>query len=305
MVAPPATFSPPPPPLVSPSVAQNRIERFILGEPRSTGASTPAELTTAWAGDTSMKLLDHLGNASSESPGGLMRWLAKWSYDGKMPAAAPRWAKIMAAPSATLSSLIAVPNPDTPRGVGYMTDPDLLAGRPTIDRRGMMVLSQLMCMRLAQAPALGIRTTPPKPGLTERQSHANDIVFAPCAACHRAMDPFGHAFGHFDHDGTYRDLDNGLPIDTSDVSEDNGGATLKFSGLEELTSQLAVSCDVAWCISQSLLREAINPDLAPDADPPFYDYEVLPIAHAFADSGFSLRALLRAVVESPAFLRQN
>jgi len=291
------------PVLVSPAIAQGRIERFLLGEAKTPPPPSPAQLTPGWAGDTAMKLLDSFGGASTESPGGFIRWLAKWSYDNKVPASAARWANVMAAPSATLSSLVSAPNPDTLHGVGYMSDPDLLTGRATIDRRGMMVSSQLLCFSLPPAPPGGIVPVPTPPQLTERQFHANSISSGPCGSCHRAIDPFGHAFGHFDRIGAYRDLDNELPIDTSDEYDVIVGSPLKFSGLEELASQLAESCDVARCISQSLLREAINPDLAANADAPFSDDEVIPIADTFVESGLSIRALVRSIVESPAFLR--
>jgi hypothetical protein len=82
-----------------------------------------------------------------------------------------------------------------------------------------------------------------------------------------------------------------------------GTSTFKFSSIDDLAPQLAESCEVARCISRSLLREAIAPDLPWNADPPFTDDDVLPIANAFADSGFSIRALVRSIVESPVFLR--
>jgi len=299
----PTGTSTPSPTIVSPAIVQSRIERFILGEAKTPPSPAPAQLTPRWAGDTAMKLLDGFNAAGSEAPGGFIRWLTKWSYDNKAPASAARWANVMAAPSATLSSLIAAPNPDAPHGVGYMTDPDLLTGRPTIDRRGMMVSSQLLCLPLVPAPPPGLVSPVPSPGMTERQLHAANIAQAVCGACHQWIDPFGHAFGHFDRSGAYRDLDNGLPVDTADEYDTMAGSTIKFAGLEGLASQLAESCEVARCISQSLLREATSPDLASNVDPPFSDDDVIPIANAFADSGFSIRTVVRSVVESPAFLR--
>ena len=51
------------------------------------------------------------------------------------------------------------------------------------------------------------------------------------------------------------------------------------------------------------MREAIPQEVLDVAAPTFTDDEVLPVAEAFANSGFSMRALVRAIVSSPAFLR--
>jgi len=281
-----------------------RITGFIVGPRDAVPSDTPAQATPEWAADTASKLLDSFGGASSAAPGGFVRWLAKWSYDGKAPLSASRWAKIMADPSATLSSLIAAPNPDNaPHGVGYITDKEILTGRPSIDRRGMMISDQLLCRLVPPAPP-NVMTFPPTlmPGVTERQAHEQNISNASCKACHGMLDPFGHAFGHFDRSGEYRDVDNGLAIDSSDVFTMPDGSSVKFTSIEDLAPQLAQSCDVARCVAKSLLREALNPDDVPQNDA-FTDDEVLPIADAFANSGFSMRALIRAIVSSPPFLR--
>jgi len=286
-------------------VVEIRIRRFILGSVAGPSPDTPAEATPEWAADFATKLLDGFGGASSASPAGFVRWLAKWTYDGQAPMSAPRWANVMAEPSATLSSLIAAPNPDNaPHGVGYMTDQEILSGRPTIDRRGVMVLDHLLCMSVPPPPA-NIMLPPPlsMPGVTERDLHAANIASPVCASCHRMIDPFGHAFEHFDAQGAYRDLDNGRAVDSSDVFEAPGGSSLKFASIEDLAPQLVQSCEVAHCIAQSLLSEAIAPDLPAGGQPSFTDDDVAPIAEAFVNSGLSLRALVRSIVSSPAFLR--
>jgi hypothetical protein len=284
-------------------VVQGRIERFILGDAKTPPSPASAQVTPGWAGDFAMRVLDGFGGASSASPRGFVQWLAKWTYDGKAPMSAPRWANVMAESSATLASLIAAPNPDNaPHGVGYMTDKELLTGRSTIDRRGMMILDRLFCVSIPPLPPGFVSAAPP-PGITDREFHAEGVSQPVCAACHRLMDPFGHAFEHFDRSGDYRDLDNGLPVDASDTSV-RGTSTFKFSSIADLALQLAESCEVARCISQSLLREAIAPDLPGNATPPpFTDADVDQIANAFADSGFSMRTLVRSIVESSVFLR--
>ena len=141
------------------------------------------------------------------------------------------------------------------------------------------------------------------PGVTDRQAHVAILSNPSCAACHRMIDPFGHAFEHFDAMGAYRDLDNGLPIDSSDVFQGPDGVAMQFTSIEDLAPQLATSCEVARCIATSLMREAIPQDALDTRIPTFTDDEVLPVAEAFANSGFSFRALVRAIVSSAPFLR--
>ena len=185
-------------PLPGPLV-QMRIVRFITGSDGVVPADTPNQVTPQWAADSASKLLDSFGGASSAAPGGFVRWLAQWSL-GKAPLSASRWANVMAQPSATLSSLIAAPNPDNaPHGVGYMTDKEILTGRHSIDTRGMMVLDHLLCMQIPPPPPNIMLPAPtPMPGVTDRQAHAAILSNPSCAACHRMIDPFGHAFEHFD-----------------------------------------------------------------------------------------------------------
>jgi Protein of unknown function (DUF1588) len=276
-----------------------RVERFILGQERPPSSVPPSGVAP---GDLAMELLDGFAGASSGAPGGFIRWLAKWSYDGKAPSSAPQWANIMAGSSATLSSLIAPPGAG-PQGGGYLIDKEILLGRSSIDRRGMMGMGQLFCQVVPPAPPGAMIMTPlPMPGVTERELHAQSISNPACAACHHILDPFGHAFGHFDRTGAYRDLDNGLPVDSSDQFVTPQGTMLNFSSIADLAPQLAQSCEVARCISQSLMREAVDTDPAVNVER-VTDDDVVPVANAFADSGFSIRALVRSIVESPAFLR--
>lgn len=287
-----------------PAVVQARIERFILGDAKMPPTPTPAQIAPGWAGDTAVQFLDGFAGATSTAPGGFVRWLATWTYDGKAPLSAPRWANAMAGSSATLASLIAAPNLDNaPHGIGYLTDKELLSMRQSIDKRGMMILDKLMCM-IVPAPPPGIMLPPPvtMPDVTDRQAHAQQISAPVCASCHRMLDPFGNAFGHFDHGGAYRDRDNGQPVDASGEFNSPSGGTLTFSSIEDLAPQLAESCDVALCVSRSLLRQAIAQDPTSNVDA-FTDDDVMTIAGAFADSGFSIRSLVRAIVESPSFLR--
>jgi hypothetical protein len=288
----------------SPDVVQARILRFLLD-----GSMLPTALPpitgSGWAGTTAMQILDAATRGDVQVPPAFVKWLTSWDYNLKAPSTTQLWAYEITRPDATLSTLIATRKMwNVPHGIGYMTDLDILTGRPSIDRRGMMVLDKLLCMRIPAPPADFMTKAPVlMPGLTERASHEQAIAQAVCAACHKMMDPLGHAFGHFDRAGAYRDLDNGVPVDASDEFTTQGGATFKFSSIDDLAPQLAQSCEVAQCVAGSLLRIAIDPDGTLNVDPPFGDGDIIPIATAFADSGFSIRTLVRSIVEAPIFKR--
>jgi hypothetical protein len=290
-------------PSSAPDVVQARILRFLFDG--SVQPSLPPTNGPGWAAATATQILDAATRGDARIPPGFVRWLTSWTYDGKPPATLQLWAYEISRPDSTLSTLIATPKEwSAPHALGYMTDVDILTVRSSIDRRGMMILGNLFCSTIPAAPA-GFITTPPSmmPGITDRMLHQQAIDQAVCAACHKLMDRPGHAFEHFDRNAKYRDLDNGVPVDASDEFTFPGGDSFKFTSINDLAPQLAVSCEVARCVASSLLWIAIEPDHMSNADPPFGDTDVIPIANAFADSGFSIRALVRSIVEAPAFQR--
>jgi hypothetical protein len=294
------------PPLTTtarPAVVLMRLEQFLSGMASPVGQlPVPPSVTAEWAAATATQLLDRVIASDADAPAGFVRWLAKWNYDGSTPASAPRWARAIAQPSADLATLIARPNPDTVRGIGYMTDKEILAGRPSIDRRGTLVLGQLLCVDVPQ-PSVTFPDPMPMPDETEREAHERATALPMCRSCHQLFDPFGHAFDYFDRSGQYRELDNGLLVNASDEFDEVPGTSFKFNSLDDLAPQLAQSCEVARCVSAKLLREAIAPNAGQTEDLPFSEQEVDAIAQAFFASNFSFRALVRAIVTSPAFLR--
>jgi hypothetical protein len=64
---------------------------------------------------------------------------------------------------------------------------------------------------------------------------------------------------HFDRRGEYRDVDNGLAIDSSDVFTMPDGSSVKFTSIEDLAPQLAQSCDVARCVECAAERTSGQP----------------------------------------------
>ena len=151
---------------------------------------------------------------------------------------------------------------------GFLTHPAILANHgygtyPSPVRRGVFILTEVLC----DVP------TPPPPGipfgepptesasgapLTNREGYEELTQSQPaCAACHDRINPFGFALEHYDTDGSYRDTDNGSPIDSTGTSL---GFTLEepieFSGAAGLATELGESARVRACIVDRWVRYA-------------------------------------------------
>jgi hypothetical protein len=90
--------------------------------------------------------------------------------------------------------------------------------------------------------------------ITTRERFARHSSDPECAQCHSAIDPFGFALEGFDGMGRARDIENGLPIDTSvDValSSDFDGS---YSTSADLIQALSQSDVVRTCMARQLLR---------------------------------------------------
>lgn len=169
-------------------------------------------------------------------------------------------------------------------------------------RRGLFVRDRLLCQDLPPPPA-DADTTPPglDPTLTTRERfrrHTDDPV---CSSCHQFIDGVGFPFERFDAVGAYRELENGLPIDTSGeligVEALSDGERLALSGPQDLAMQLAESDAARDCMARQWWRWArgtIERD-AGDA------CSVRALAERFEASGGDLRDLMVAVVTQPSF----
>jgi hypothetical protein len=226
----------------------------------------------------------------------LTAWLGLPSADAGI-SAAHVWSAKLLDPSATLATLLAGPTAD-PRRSGILTDAGLLALRPTISTRGAWMWEKLFCMPVPPAPANLPPFDPNGPGVTRREKLENQVSQASCQGCHTILDPPGDALEHFDAMGNYRDIDNGKPVDSSGTI---GPLMLSFAGIDDLAPQLASSCSVALCFSKEVMSDAFG--ASSSGNPPFTDQESNHVANAFANSNFSIRELVKAIVQTPSFLR--
>jgi Protein of unknown function (DUF1592)/Protein of unknown function (DUF1588)/Protein of unknown function (DUF1595) len=115
-------------------------------------------------------------------------------------------------------------------------------------RRGLFVLTRLLCENLPLTPPAGlVIPAPPTGNLTARQRLGQHATNAVCAACHQQTDPVGFSLEHFDAMGVYRDTDHGLPIDDTGVI---GGIT--YHGVAGLAAVMRDHPALRPCLVQAL-----------------------------------------------------
>jgi hypothetical protein len=237
-----------------------------------------------------------------------------------------------------LASLYGVPAPDgqfemvkfpaESKRVGLLGQGTFLASTagPTATSptaRGIFVRERLLCQHVPPPPP-GVITTLPDPIADQppkgRRQLMNEHVENPtCASCHRLMDPIGFGFENFDAIGKWREKEMiavpgrrggeppaggrggppPVPVDIDAEGEVAGLPNSAFSGARELGAILAASPVCQKCIVRQMFRYSYG-RLETSADEPTID----DLFGRFKGSGFRLKNLLIALVESPEFLRE-
>jgi hypothetical protein len=188
--------------------------------------------------------------------------------------------------------------------------------------RGIFVRERLLCQHVPPPPP-GVITTLPDPLVDakpkgRRQLMAEHVENPTCASCHRLMDPIGFGFEHFDAIGQYRLKEMipvprrggggggggrggppPIPLDIDAQGEIAGLPNSNFSGAKQLGSILANSPVCQECVVRQMFRYSYG-RLEASADEGTIDQ----LYERFKGSGFKLKSLLVALVESPEFLRQ-
>ncbi|MBU6413051.1 MAG: DUF1592 domain-containing protein [Planctomycetes bacterium] len=163
-------------------------------------------------------------------------------------------------------------------------------------KRGLFVLDQILGAPPPPPPA----DIPPldqsahaKPDATVREQLAIHTANASCAACHNRLDPLGLTFEKFDAVGTYRDQQQGKPIDSSGTLP--GGVVL--SGSDDLKENLLARSDqFVQALTSKLMTYAFGRGVEPFDRP-----AIRKIAIACRERGDRLDALIEAIVLSESF----
>ena len=167
------------------------------------------------------------------------------------------------------------------------------ASSPTL--RGKAVREHLLCQTIPPPPGdvdfSLVRDTDNPEFRTARDrlvEHRNNPT---CAGCHTLMDPIGLALEIFDASGVFRNMENGVPIDTS-------GQWLgqEYSDVRELTIMLKEDPTLTSC----LIQRAYNFGTAREPTPA--EVQWLNITHSqLRQEGVYWRELLQRISENPDF----
>lgn len=171
-------------------------------------------------------------------------------------------------------------------------------GRSSPTLRGKALREVLMCQIVPDPPGnvnFDIVQDVANPNMkTVRErllAHSSEPM---CAGCHKITDPMGLALENFDTAGGYRELENGVPIDTS--GELDGAAFSGASGLGQALhdSPAATSCLVSRIYAYSTGRKATKAE---------ENWLNSTVGDRFAADGYSVPQLIRRIATSDAFFR--
>jgi len=193
---------------------------------------------------------------------------------------------------------------DTTR-VGAFTEPAFLVGRPSISRRGAVMVEALFSLQVPPEPP-GVPPFMPPPGLTRREGLAQALVSPVCAACHHLIDPLAFSLENYDASGKYVTIDAGQPVDASgSFQPPNSALEIDFKDIADLGRQLTGMCAANLALSDQFLIFALEQSQAarPTLDDS-HERDRARMHQAFMRSGRTYRSLIKAFAQSQA-IRDN
>lgn len=197
--------------------------------------------------------------------------------------------------------------PDSPRG-GVLTQGNMLliTSNPTRTspvKRGLFILENILGTPTPPAPpnvpeleAAAQEVSGQKPTLRELLArHRNDAL---CSSCHNRIDPLGLAFENFTALGTWRDQEQGQPIDPA--GELITGES--FSGVQELKRILVENHRATFyrCLTEKLLTYALGRGIE------YYDEPTVDrIVDRLEQDDGRFHTLLSGIIESAPFQQRR
>jgi hypothetical protein len=177
------------------------------------------------------------------------------------------------------------------------------AAESSFVQRGKMVRVRLLCQDLPPPPAqLDTALKPPQGAVTTREHFAQHSQNPVCAACHKKMDPIGFGFEHYDAFGRRREQDNGRSVDATGTIVSDGAADVSFDGVPGLADYLTTQSGdaVNACLVRYWSYFAFG-TTGWSEDGCTYDT----INEQARLSGFSMQAIIKAVVKTARFSRRT
>jgi hypothetical protein len=165
-------------------------------------------------------------------------------------------------------------------------------------KRGNWILDQTLCIDV-KPPMFMVGEEPPQmPGQTRRErldAHVNEPV---CASCHQLMDPPGLALEQYDAIGSYRTLDNGIPIRVDGVLPDGTA----FSDAADMAKKISANPEFPRCVARHAFIYALGRGDRPSS----MDSDVIDKATAsFVSAGQKFPTLLQAIATSDVFRKRQ
>ena len=187
--------------------------------------------------------------------------------------------------------------PDDPR-VGIQGQLSFLAlnshpGRSSPTLRGKAIREMLLCQKVPTPPAdvdFSGFNDPDSSGNTARERLSAHSTTAVCAGCHKITDPIGLALENFDGAGQFREMEDGVPIDSGG---DLDG--IAFDNVSGLGPALRDNPATTACLVNRLYAYASGRTLA--ARDPWMAY----LENSFAVDRFRVKALLKRIATSKTF----
>lgn len=167
-------------------------------------------------------------------------------------------------------------------------------GRSSPTIRGRAVRELLLCQKIPDPPSdvdFSVFNEPSSVQMPARERLAAHSTVATCAGCHKLTDGIGLSLENFDGAGQFRTTDVGKPIDVSGSLDGT-----PFTTTEGLAQALRDHPMVPAC----LVQRAVSYALAGVVNGPQSAWEKY-LSVQFADSGFHLKSLMKAIVRSPNF----
>ena len=161
--------------------------------------------------------------------------------------------------------------------------------------RGKFVRSGLLCQDVPPPPegvVTELEAASDGESQTLRERLERHAVDPQCMGCHQLMDPLGYPLEHFNPVGQWRELDNGLPIDSTGLLDG-----IALNGAEELGQAVSESPHFTSCMTKRLYRYAVSHLEG------FEEYPLITqLNERFRqDHDFRFKALIIEIVMSDAF----
>ncbi len=285
-----------------PKVIWDRIAMLTWGKRVAPPNGLPSSTTYAWAGDVAKAELSHAEDALGTVPGVdlvLRQWLG---LDARAELLLT-WGSEVSMFDPILPALLTTPF-DYQQRHGIFSEPSWLALHPTISSRGLYIERALFDFGVPTPPE-GVEKPSPDPSLPDRLALETATKDPSCLSCHHMLDQTGFALGHFEADGSYRELDHGLPIDVTGSRQVNQGSrTIEFDGIADFGEKFSGNCEATLGLAHRLLRAALVVNEVPEVTrEEVYEANKARFVQAFMDGGRSYRALVTAYIQSPVGLR--